>query len=99
MVRHLVMWKVQATDERTKEENMVEMKARLMALSGQIEELKAIEVGINFNSSDAAYDVVLETNFDTEEDLNAYQIHPKHQAVVGFVKSVATARVVVDYEM
>ncbi len=99
MVRHLVMWKVQETDERTKQENRIEIKARLMGLSGQIEELKEIAVGINFNPSDAAYDVVLETTFNTAEDLDAYQIHPKHQVVRDFVKTVATARVVVDYEI
>ncbi len=99
MIRHLVMWRIQRTEDRTKEENMMETKARLMGLSGQIEELKAITVGINFNPSDAAYDVVLETNFDTVEDLNAYQIHPKHEAVRDFVRMVATARVVVDYEI
>jgi hypothetical protein len=99
MVRHLVMWKIKATDERTKEENMKEMKARLMGLKGQIEELKDIAVGLNDNTSEMAYDIVLETSFDSKEELDAYQIHPKHQAVGGFVKTIAMARVVVDYEI
>ena len=99
MIRHLVMWKIKASDERTKEENLVEMKARLMVLKGEIEELKDLAVGINYNASDMAYDIVLETSFDSKADLNAYQIHPKHQAVGGFVRTIATARVVVDYEI
>lgn len=98
MIRHLVMWKVKATEERSKEENMQEMKVRLMALQGEIAELKEIAVGLNFNESDMAYDVVLESSFDSKEDLNAYQVNPKHQAVGAFVKTVAAARVVVDYE-
>ncbi len=99
MVRHLVMWKVAATEAATKEENMQEVKVRLMGLEGQIEELKAIAVGINFNPSDAAYDVVLESSFDSQADLDAYQVHPKHEKVRDFVRTVATARVVVDYEV
>ncbi|BES66215.1 Dabb family protein [Gottschalkiaceae bacterium SANA] len=99
MVRHLVMWKIKASHERSKEENMKEMKARLMALQGQIEELKVIAVGLNDNVSDMAYDIVLETSFDSKEDLDAYQVHPKHQAVGGFIKTIAMARVVVDYEV
>lgn len=98
MVRHLVMWKVDATEERTKEENMQEMKVRLMGLKGEIDQLKEIAVGINVNSSDAAYDVVLESTFDSQTDLDAYQVHPKHVAVRDFVRTVASARVVVDYE-
>jgi hypothetical protein len=99
MVRHVVMWKIKATDERTKEENLAEMKKRILALKGEVEVLKEIAVGINYNRSDMAYDIVLESEFDSKEDLNAYQVHPKHVEVAGFVRLVSTDRVVVDYEV
>lgn len=99
MIRHLVMWKVKETEGSTKEANMKEIKSQLMGLRGEIEELRDIAVGINYNPSDAAYDVVLESSFDSQADLDAYQIHPKHVIVRDFVRTVATARVVVDYEV
>jgi hypothetical protein len=40
----------------------------------------------------------LYSEFATEDDLIAYQMHPDHQAVVGFVKPLVAARSVCDYE-
>jgi hypothetical protein len=46
-----------------------------------------------------ACDVVLYTSFATRADLDAYQVHPEHQKVVGFVKLVVASRSVGDYEI
>ena len=95
MVKHIVMWTLK---EENKEENANEMKKRLEALKDKIDFLRFIEVGINFNDTEAAYDIVLVTDFDTKDDLNAYQVHPDHKEVGVFVRSVVEKRAVVDYE-
>ncbi len=101
MVKHIVMWKVAAHEEHgTKEEIMQKIKEQLEGLRGQIEGLKEIEVGINFNTAPAAYDVVLYSTFEDEAALNHYQNHPKHLAIANqLVRVVATSRHVVDYEV
>lgn len=95
MVKHIVMWTLK---EENKEENAKKMKADLEALKDKIDFLKFIEVGINFNSTETAYDIVLVTDFESKADLEAYQVHPEHKAVGVFVRSVVEKRAVVDYE-
>ena len=58
-----------------------------------------IEVGLNFNDTDAASDVVLVSEFETKEDLNTYQNHPEHKAVgATYVRPYVAERRVCDYE-
>lgn len=95
MVKHIVMWTLK---NENKDENAKKMKTDLEALKNKIDFLRFIQVGINFNSTDSAYDIVLVTEFDSRADLEAYQIHPEHKAVGVFVRSVAEKRAVVDYE-
>lgn len=99
MVKHIVMWQVAAHEiHGTKEEVMMKMKEQLEGLRGEIEGLLAIEVGINFNDSPTAYDVVLCSEFVDEAALAYYQGHEKHVAVAnGLVRQVVTSRAVVDY--
>ncbi len=91
MLKHIVIWtmKPEATAEQKQE-----MKNRLEALSGKVSELRKIEVGIDDGSGTMA----LYSEFASEDDLIAYQMHPDHQAVVGFVKPLVAARSVCDYE-
>ncbi len=99
MIKHIVMWRLK--DEAagaTKEENALKLKDALESLKGKIELLKAAEVGINFNPSPAAFDVVLYSEFEDQEGLNAYQNHPEHVKIVDFVGEIRTDRAVVDYE-
>ncbi|ERK28986.1 MULTISPECIES: Dabb family protein [Clostridium] len=100
MIKHIVTWKLKEEAEgNTKVENAKKIKEILEALDGKIETLKAIEVGINFNDSTQAYDVVLYSEFDTVEGLNIYQNHPEHVKAGTFIKAVVTDRIVVDYEV
>lgn len=95
MIKHIVMWKLK---EENKEENSKKMKELLENLNGKIHELKAVEVGINLNTSAAGMDVVLYTEFDNMEGLAIYQDHPEHLKVKDFVKEIAIDRKVVDFK-
>jgi hypothetical protein len=99
MIKHIVMWRLK--DEAagaTKEGNALKLKDALESLKGKIESLKAAEVGINFNPSPAAFDVVLYSEFEDQDGLNAYQNHPEHVKIADFVGEIRTDRAVVDYE-
>jgi hypothetical protein len=56
-------------------------------------------VGINHNDTANAADIALYTEFATEADLQAYQAHPEHLALVPFIGSITDERRVVDYEL
>ena len=94
MLKHIVMWKIK---EENKKESAMKIKTDLEALKGKISEIVDIEVGIDVDVIENNYDVILVSTFKSEEDLNAYQVHPMHIEVAKFVKSVALSRVAVDY--
>lgn len=96
MIKHIVMWKLK---DENKGENALKIKKDLEALKSEISEIKEIEVGIDVNKSEAAYDVVLYSTFDSQEDLDNYQVHPKHKEAGVFIRQVVSSRVVVDYEV
>ena len=97
MISHTVMWRFK---EENKEENMNTVAERLMALykSGKIDGLRKMEIGKDVSRTDMSYDMVLLTEFDSMEALAAYKIHPDHVAISQFVKTIRTARAVVDFE-
>ncbi|ADL51920.1 Dabb family protein [Clostridium cellulovorans] len=98
MIKHIVMWKLKDTYEgKNKQEIATKIKEDLESLKNVINKIKTIEVGINFNDSAQASDVVLYSEFENEDDLNTYQNHPEHIRVAGYVRNVNIERVVVDY--
>ncbi|MCR1949563.1 MULTISPECIES: Dabb family protein [unclassified Clostridium] len=100
MIKHIVMWKLKDSAEgNTKEINAIEIKRQIESLKESIDKVLELEVGINFEESIQAYDVVLYSTFQSKEDLNYYQNHEKHLKVVNFIKRVIESRVVVDYEV
>lgn len=100
MIKHIVMWKLKDHAEgNTKKVNSLEIKRQIEALKEKIDKVIELEVGINFEESSQAYDVVLYSTFYSKEDLNYYQNHEEHLKVVSFIKNVIESRVVVDYEV
>ena len=87
MIKHIVMWRLKDfAAGASREENAVKLKESLEALDGVIDEIRAIEVGINFNSSPAAFDVVLYSEFDDAEGLEALErIHGAAPGIPVFV--------------
>lgn len=99
MLKHIVMWKLKDEAEgRSKKENALELKKRLEALKDPVPEVLELEVGLQFEPSEAAYDALLFSVFKDKAALETYQKHPEHQKVVEFVKKIILDRKVVDYE-
>ena len=85
MIKHIVTWKLQ---EENKTVNAAAIKAKLEALIGEIEEIKDLEVGIDFNQSEAAHDVLLYSTFKNKGALDVYQKHSLHVEAATFINSV-----------
>ena len=101
MIRLLVLFQLSEEAEgRSKAENARIIKEELEALQGVIPEIRRIEVKINHEAaSDGNYDILLESEFDSLEDLQRYAMHPEHLKVGGYVSKVRTARAAIDYEV
>lgn len=100
MIRHVVMWRFKDLGEgKTKEENLDIVKDKLLALIPIIPELKKMEIGKDVAHTDASYDLILITEFESLDDLHTYAVHPEHVKVVNYVKNVVESRVVLDCEI
>lgn len=98
MIKHIVMWKLK-DDLINKDEISLEIKKQIEELKGKIEGIIGLEIGVNFEASEQAYDIVLYSKFNSKESLDFYQNHEEHIKVAKFIKSVVKSRVVVDYEI
>ncbi len=94
MIVHIVMFKFK---DENKALNMAKVQNKLIKLESKIDGLRSMEVGINFNESDRAFDLSLYSTFETQADLKVYAVHEEHLKVVSFIKEVATETKVVDY--
>ena len=94
MLVHIVMFKFK---EENKKANIIQAKQMLENLMGAVPSLRSIDVGINFIKADRAMDVSLIATFDSKEGLDMYDIHPEHQKVVTFIKSVVEYSKASDY--
>ena len=100
MIKHVVMWRLAGeAGGLSREANLREIRARLSALAEAIPEILEFEVGLDINRTERAADVVLVSGFTSREDLATYSRHPRHQAVVKFIRALTAEVRVVDYEV
>ncbi len=94
MFVHIVMFKFR---EENKEANIIQAKQMLENLLGAVPSLRSMDVGVNFIEADRAMDLSIIAVFESKEGLDAYEVHPEHQKVVSFIKSVVEYSKAVDY--
>lgn len=94
MVVHIVMFKFK---DENKALNIAKVQNKLMNLEAKIPFLKSMEVGINFDESERAFDLSLYSTFEDRRDLKAYAVHEEHLKVVELIKEVTIESKVVDY--
>lgn len=101
MIRHIVMWKLKENAAgATKKKNAEKLKLILEGLRTNIDEIKAVEVGIQINEDhDDSMDVVLTCDFETELDFQMYTRNAHHKKAVNFIDEVADERYFVDYNV
>ncbi len=100
MIKHIIVLKLKDQAEgRSKADNAVLLKRELASLTLTIKEIRKLEVGINLNTGEDAYDIGLVSEFANKSDLDVFQNNPEHQRVAGLVRRVRESRIVVDYEM
>jgi hypothetical protein len=95
MVTHIVFFKL---GDPTRE-NILELKNKLLSMSGKVPQLRYLETGVDIVRSERSYDLALITKFDSLEDMREYQVHPYHaEEILPHVRRVSESVVAVDYE-
>lgn len=96
-IRHVVTWKLASTDEAERAEQAAAVKAKLEALVGVVPEIERLEVGVNVLPGN--FDLVLISDFADLDAVARYQVHPAHEAVAAYIRSVVDGRSAVDFEV
>ena len=94
MITHIVTFKL--TDPSP--EHAQRCKAMLDGLVGKVPSLRTMVVGINVVESPRAHTLALIATYDDLAGLEAYQVHPDHQEVAGYLRANSEAIVAVDFE-
>ena len=98
MVKHIVLFKLKETlSQEEKMTAILAFKKAIEALPTSISFIRKVFVGYNINSAEK-WDICLESEFDTLEDVKAYAVHPEHVKAAGILKDVKADRACVDYE-
>jgi hypothetical protein len=99
MIKHIVLWTFKEQAEgRSKQENLILARQKLDAMNGKIPGMMRLEVGINFQTREGAWDLALYSEFESRRALEGYQSHPEHLKVIEFLRTVRDQRAVADYE-
>jgi hypothetical protein len=99
MINHVVLFKLKKYDSESEKQNVISsIEDALMSLLGRINELKYIEVGVNYELTTKSHDICLVSHFENVEQLDAYRIHPEHLKVAELIGQHVVERAAVDYE-
>lgn len=94
MIKHIVFFKF--TEDSP--EKRAHLKKILEDLNGAVPSLKHLEAGSDVVGSERSSHLALVSDFEDMEALQAYQVHPKHQEVIAWVKENCNETKAVDYE-
>ncbi len=90
-VRHIVMWSLKNADDAAF------FQAELESCRTLVPGILHFEVGVRTEGHEANVDVLLNSLFENEAALAAYQNHPHHKAVGARVGPLRRERHVLDY--
>ncbi len=92
MFTHIVFFNLKNKEQAS------EARDILLSMEGEIQELKALEVGLDVLHTERSYDLALVTRFDSLEDMNSYQVHEYHvNEVLKYLKPMIESSKAVDF--
>ncbi len=95
MLTHIVIWKYRAdVEQAVREEHL----ARLRSLPNIIADIESFSVGPDVLRLARSFDTGLVAVFRDRAALDAYTIHPEHEQVAAFGRSITEHIASVDFE-
>ncbi len=98
MIKHMIIWKIKE-DCESPDEIKLSVKKELEALTGKIDGLIEMHI-ITDGLSSSSGDLMMDSLFESEDALRAYQKNPLHQHVANtFVRPNMCQRLSLDYSI
>lgn len=101
MVQHIVMWKLDENlTDAAKDKYAQLITDTINELSEKVPEIKNVKINRNGLKSDHTnYELIMHAEFDSYDDLRAYQRNPEYQKAVGIVRPRTEKRAAIDFEI
>lgn len=99
MIRHIVLFRLDARDDRTRAAHARTLTERIEGLAGVVPGLRRISVDPDIGEVPSHFDLALVAELDDRQALHGYQRHPAHVEVAEWIRTVAEVRAVVDAEL
>lgn len=97
-IRHIVAWKLATDDAEERALQSGRIREDLLALRSVIPGIVDLTVGSDVVGG-GNWDLAIVADFTDVAALEGYQVHPAHQEVVTYVRSVVSERAAVDFEL
>jgi hypothetical protein len=94
MLTHVVLFKFKP---ETTAGDIQQMAAGLGGLPQMIEEIREFRFGTDVLRTERSYDFALVSSFEDLEAMQRYQVHPEHQKVLAFIKTIVSSVFAVDF--
>ncbi len=99
MVKHIIIWTLKEMPQEEKARVKKEIKEGLEALKGTVPQIKDIKVVVDGLPTSTG-DLMLDSTFESAEDLASYAKHPAHVAVANEkVRPFTAHRACLDFEI
>lgn len=99
MVKHIIIWTLKEMDAEEKAKVKKGIKEGLEGLLGVVPQIKDIKV-VTDNLPTSTGDLMLDSTFESAEDLAGYSKHPAHVAVADEkVRPYTANRACLDFEV
>jgi hypothetical protein len=95
VIRHVVAWTLREDVDR--DASVAEIRRVLEGLVGVVPSIRELRVVENVAYPGKNADVAVVAAFDDEVGLDAYQVHPDHQAAAAVVRGFVTGRTAIDW--
>ena len=96
MIHHVVSWTLREDLDRA--ESIARIRELLVGLIGTVGSIRSLEVVENVAYPGKNQDVAVVATFDDLAGLDAYQVHPEHQAAAAEIRGLVTGRAAIDWE-
>ena len=99
MIRHIVLFKLKEFSSEVERNDVLEkVLINFRSLIGEIPQIRQYKVERDISCRQDSFDVIIDSNFDSIEDLRAYQDHPAHKSAVAQNKQWCYHKALVDYK-
>lgn len=96
MIHHVVSWTLREDLDRSA--SIERIRDLLTGLVGTVDTIRSLEVVENVAYPEKNQDVAVVATFDDLAGLDAYQVHPDHQAAAAEIRGLVTSRAAIDWE-